>query len=75
LGSKKSNVSESISTYIHSDYIYDTNFFTQKLETFSCLAFLSDGYKIIKPSKIKMMPYFSSNTVTSNKKKKNYKII
>lgn len=75
LGSKKSNVSESISTYIHSDYIYDTNFFTQKLETFSCLAFLSDGFKIISPSKIKMMPYFSDTTTTSNKKKKNYKII
>ena len=40
------------------DFIYDYNFFTQNLETFSCLAFLSDGFKILKPQKLKMLPYF-----------------
>ena len=46
LKSKKSNLSESISTHIQTDFIYDTNFFTQNLTTFSCLSFISDGNKI-----------------------------
>ena len=58
LNSKNSSVSESISTYINSDYIYDTNFFTRELETFSCLSFLSNGDKILPPEKLKMKPYF-----------------
>ena len=53
-----SNLSESINSYSQFDYIFDTNFFTQKLETFSCLAFLSTGNSIIPPQKIKMIPYF-----------------
>ncbi len=59
LNSKDSNLSESINKYTQSDFIYDTNFFTQGLETFSCLSFLSDGYKILKPMKLKLIPYFS----------------
>lgn len=58
LNSKDSNLSESISKSIQTDYIYDTNFFTQNLETFSCLSFLSDGYKILKPMKLRLIPYF-----------------
>lgn len=58
LNSKDSNLSESINESIQNDYIYDTNFFTQKLETFSCLSFLSDGYKILKPMTLKLIPYF-----------------
>lgn len=58
LNSKDSNLSESMSEAIQSDYIYDTNFFTQGLETFSCLSFLSDGYKILKPMKLKLIPHF-----------------
>lgn len=56
--SLNSTLSESVNTYLQFDYSYDYNFFTQKLETFSCLAFLSDGKKIIKPCKINMIPYF-----------------
>lgn len=58
LESKKSNISESISTQIHTDFIYDTNFFTQNLKTFSCLAFLSDGTKILPPCKVDLFPAF-----------------
>ncbi len=58
LNSKDSNLSESISKSVQNDYIYDTNFFTQELETFSCLSFLSDGYKILTPMKLKLIPYF-----------------
>ena len=61
LTSTNSSVSESISTYVQSDFIYDSNFFTQSLEVFTALAFLSDGSKIIKPSKLKMIPYFDEN--------------
>ena len=56
--SKNSNLSESINSYYQKDFIYDTNFFTRNLETFSCLAFLSDGNKIIDPQKLKLIPYF-----------------
>ena len=61
LNSNNSSISESINTYIQTDFIYDTNFFTQTLENFSCLAFLSDGNKIITPQKIKLKPYFKNN--------------
>ena len=53
-----SNLSESINTYYQFDYSYDYNFFTQELETFTSLAFLSTGTKIIKPQKLIMIPYF-----------------
>jgi len=56
--SNDSNISESINSYTQYDYIYDTNFFTQNLETFSCLAFLSDGNSILKPQKLFLKPYF-----------------
>ena len=58
LNSQNSSITESLNTYTQKDFIYDTNFFTQNLETFSSLAFLSDGSHILKPSKLKMYPYF-----------------
>ena len=45
--SKDSNISESINTSYHKDYIYDSNFFSRELETFSCLAFVSTGKEIL----------------------------
>ena len=59
--SQNASLSESINVYTQNDYTYDTNFFTQNLETFTTLAFLSDGNKIIKPRKLKMFPYFYNN--------------
>ena len=58
LMSKNSNISESINECINFDFVYDTNFFTQNLSTFSCLAFLSNGITILPPTKLKMLPYF-----------------
>ena len=55
-----SNLSESINSYSQFDFIYDTNFFTQKLETFSALAFISTGSSIVPPQKIQMIPYFKN---------------
>lgn len=64
-----SNLSEGINTYIQFDYIYDYNFFTQALDPFTCLAFLSDGHKIIKPQKLNMIPYFKEEKHNENFKK------
>ena len=60
LNSQNSSITESLNTYTQKDFIYDTNFFTQDLETFSSLAFLSDGTHILKPSKLKMFPFFKN---------------
>lgn len=60
LNSKNSNISETYSTFTQHDFIFDTNFFTRNLETFSALAFLSDGKKCLDPKKIKMIPYFKN---------------
>ncbi len=74
LSSRKSNLSETISTQIQTDYIYDVNFFTQKLECFSCLAFISNGNAILPPCKIDLIPYFK-NIPEDIKKSNNLKII
>ena len=58
--SKDSNISESYNKYTQNDYIYDTNYFSQNLETFNCLAFISDGLKILKPTKLQMIPYYKN---------------
>ena len=58
LVNKDSSISESVNIYTQNDYVYDTNFFTQELETFNALCFLSNGNKILKPTKIGMYPYF-----------------
>ena len=58
LHSEDSNISETFSSYFQNDYIFETNFFTQNLETFSALTFLSDGNKIYPPQKTLMLPYF-----------------
>ena len=78
LSSKKSNLSETISTQIQTDYVYDTNFFTQHLETFTCLGFISNGNKILPPCRINLIPYFKlqeKNSFKTNNNKNNLKII
>ena len=55
-----SNLSESINTYSQFDFIYDTNFFTQSLECFTSIAFLSTGSIILPPQKLSMIPYFKN---------------
>ena len=60
LNSENSNISETFSTYLQNDYIYESNFFTQNLETFTALTFLSDGNKIYPPAKLDMFPYFKN---------------
>ena len=55
---KDSSISESVNLYTQNAYVYDTNFFTQELQTFTAVGFLSDGNKILKPRKIRLYPYF-----------------
>lgn len=55
-----SNLSESINTYSQFDFIYDTNFFTQSLECFTSITFLSTGSIILPPQKLSMIPYFKN---------------
>ena len=56
--SSSSSLSESVNSYFQNDFVYDYNFFTQSLKTFSCVAFLSDGDMVLKPQQLKMIPYF-----------------
>ena len=58
LNSKNSSITESINSVIQHDFIFDSNYFTQNLETFNCLAFLSDGSCILPPQKLHLIPYF-----------------
>lgn len=67
--SKDSNISESYNKYTQNDYIFDTHFFSQELETFECLAFLSNGMKIQKPEKLKLIPYFEKRKEEENEEK------
>lgn len=75
LASKKSNLSETISTQVQTDYIYDISFFTQNLETFSCLSFLSNGNKILPPCKINLIPHFKNIETQKNIRNNDLKII
>ncbi len=59
--SEDSNISESFSTSSQKDFVFDFNFFSQELETFSALCFLSDGSKVLKPSRLKLFPFFENN--------------
>lgn len=61
LMSKDSSLSESYNKYTQNDYIYDTNYFSQGLETFKSLCFLSNGLKILKPQELQMIPYYKEN--------------
>lgn len=63
LNSEGSNISETYSSYSQNDYIFESNFFTQNLETFSALAFLSNGNKIYPPQKLQMLPYFKKGGI------------
>ncbi|MBR2787384.1 MAG: type IV secretion system DNA-binding domain-containing protein [Clostridia bacterium] len=61
LNSKNSSITESVNSVIQHDFIFDTNYFTQVLDTFNCIAFLSTGTSIIPPQKIELIPYFKSD--------------
>ena len=59
--SHNSNISESLNTYVQTEFKYDITFFSQELHSFEALAFLSNGTNIIPPCKLKMNPYFKNS--------------
>ena len=65
--SNDTSISESINSFTQYDFVYDTQFFTQKLSTFSCLAFLSTGTSILTPQKLTLTPYFILDKDMENK--------
>lgn len=64
--SKDSNISESLNSYTQNDFVFDTNFFTRNLETFSALTFLSNGDSILRPQKLNLIPYFKEDFYEKN---------
>lgn len=66
LNSKNSSITESINSVIQHDFIFDTNYFTQNLNTFNCVAFLSTGNSILPPQKLELIPYFKDLGLNSN---------
>jgi hypothetical protein len=60
--SDDSSLSESISTYIQHDYIYDFNAFSRELNTFQAICFLSDGTQILKPQVVNLLPMHMNRT-------------
>ena len=58
--SNNSSLSESISTQIQHDYIFDINTFSQELKTFQAICFLSTGTEIMPPKTIQLLPDFQS---------------
>ncbi len=60
--SENSNISESISTHIEHDFLYDINSFSLNLKTFEAICFISNGTEILKPCKVKLIPHHLNNT-------------
>ena len=63
--SDASNLSESISTQVHHDFIYDTNAFSVDLKTFHAICFISTGSAVIPAQHVRLTPIheiFLSNT-------------
>ena len=70
--SRDTNISESFNKYTEKDFIYDTKFFSQELEVFVSLGFISDGSHIFSPQKINMIPYFKKVKVVKNNNLKGF---
>ena len=70
LVSDKASISESLNINIVSEFIFEEQIFTQRLDVFTGVCFLSDGSKIIEPTVVHMQPYFGEiikNNICSKK--------
>lgn len=56
--SNGSNLSESISTQIQHDFIYDTNSFSINLKTFHAICFISTGSEILPAQMVRLSPIY-----------------
>ena len=54
--SDNSSLSESISTQIQHDFIYDINTFSRELRTFQAICFISTGTEILSPKIVELFP-------------------
>lgn len=61
--SSDTNISESINTSKNLEDIFDNKYFSQKLETFEAICFISNGEKILFPEKIKLIPHFKRKEI------------
>ncbi|MBO5142894.1 MAG: type IV secretion system DNA-binding domain-containing protein [Clostridia bacterium] len=59
--SDNSSLSESVTTQIYHDYIYDFNSFSRELKTFQAICFLSTGSEILPPQVVKLTPIHMFN--------------
>ncbi|MEM1724164.1 MAG: type IV secretion system DNA-binding domain-containing protein [Thermoplasmata archaeon] len=69
----KSSISESINISKIKEFTFDEKLFTQILEVFTGVCFLSDGSRVMEPTVIHLLPYFSDvlvNGIVSKKSKK-----
>ena len=65
LVSDKASISETININTSREYVFDEKLFTQKLDVFTGICFLSDGAKIIEPTVVHLQPYFSDTIKNS----------
>jgi hypothetical protein len=70
LVSDKASVSETININTMKEYVFDEKLFTQKLDVFTGICFLSDGAKILEPTVVHLQPYFSEPIQTGIQRKK-----
>jgi hypothetical protein len=59
LVSDKSSISESVNINSVKEFVFDEMILTQELDVFTGVCFLSDGAKIIEPTIVHLVPYFS----------------
>jgi len=64
--SNNSSISESLSTQIYHDFIYDFNSFSRELKTFQAICFISTGTEVLPPVVVNLAPSHlpSSKSVT-----------
>ncbi len=60
--SNNSSLSESLSTQVYHDYIYDFNAFSRELKTFQAICFISTGSMVLPPVVVQLKPIFETNT-------------
>lgn len=70
LVSDKASISETINISSSREYVFDEKLFTQKLDVFTGICFLSDGAKIIEPTVVYLQPYFSDTIKNGIQRKK-----
>ncbi len=78
--SENSNISESLSTQIQHDFVYDFNSFSMNLKTFQAISFISTGNEILPPKVISLSPILDSScfppdTYSKNAIKSSHKLI